>query len=164
MTDKRRMTEIENPAVPPSFKDVLKKGYLGSPKVVTSVLGGFLETLISLVIKTGAKEMTESEMTDKMLDESKKFALVFSGKSDDYTGVVGIHSDSVGLSQTLRVYLGQFWRDHKAEWGNDPYRVAYGWMAWAVVDALSRGGDVQSTGVIMRQRLAPMIKILSGAA
>lgn len=148
-------------SVPPSFEDALKPNYLGSPSVVEKLLGGFVSEIADWVRARGEGKMTAGEMQSEAKERSKEFARIFSGQNPDYIPLLGWNSPSVGLAQYLKIDLGHFWQSNRGDYDDDPFRVFYGWLLWAVVDAMLEGDD-DVTAAKMGSRIGQAVRFLTG--
>lgn len=150
--------------LPRSFADEMASNYLGNPNVVARILGEFVTEIYSWVQERSSGTMTAEDMTELAFLRSHKFAAVFSGENQDYAGIVGWNTRSGGgLAAYLMADLGHYWQSQRAAFGNDPYRVFYGWLLWATVDAMKLE-DEDLTAMKMGDRLQQAIRLLTGNA
>ena len=137
--------------------------YLGNPNVVAGILEGFVTEIYRWVEQRSSGTMSAAQMTALAYATSYKFAAIFSGENPDYAGIVGWNTRSGGgLAAYLMADLGHYWQSQRDAFGNDPYRVFYGWLLWATVDAMELD-DEDLTAMKMGDRLQSAIRLLTGS-
>lgn len=145
--------------LPPSLKDALKDNYLGSPEVVQRILGEQIEEILDLLRQ--ASSISSDEFRQQVVANGLKFSAIFAGENPDYKPVIGWNSRVAGLNARLRVQLGDYWKKHRDECDNDPYRALYGWLVWALYDAI-KADDRDITDMKMADRLQTVTRMLLG--
>lgn len=122
----------------------------------------FAAEIYGWLVARGAGEMEAADMVELALQRSIEFAKIFSGEHPHYIPVKGWNARSVGLGVYLKADLGHFWQSNRAEYGDDPFRVFYGWFLWAVSDAAMKPDEfiAAATGAA---RISQAVRLLTGS-
>lgn len=110
--------------------------YLGNPLVVRELIGNYVNQVYEWIKERGNGTMTKDDMVVKLKQLIDENADIIMGRNKMYSVVVGYHS-KFGLGTHIKQVLGQFWLNHKEEYGNDPGKVLFAWLAASLVDSQS---------------------------
>jgi hypothetical protein len=153
-----KLTEL-----PPSFEQQLAGNYLGSPAVVGSILQGFITQMVEWVHQRGLGTMTAADMVAKAHERARDFAAIFAGEDPAYLPIKGWNARIGGLQEYLKTDLGHYWQSQRASHEDDPYRVLYAYLLWAVVDAMTKHEDEDLAAAVMGGRIQQVIRLLTGS-
>lgn len=148
--------------VPQDFVNALKDNYLGSPIVVEKIIAQYAAEMHEWFMARGAGVMTAKKMQAKVLERSLEFAAIFSGEDKNYIPVPGYNSRVTGLNAKIRVDLGHYWQQERAKFDDDPYRVLYDWLLWAVYDSLTKYDDEELNLIELSDTLQSLVRMLTG--
>ena len=139
--------------------------YLGSPTVVTKLVGDFSQAVYEMTKARGSGAMTESEMSVELLALIQTDAEIVMGKNPDYVSIMG-WNNRFALGMAIRQYLGVFWDNTKVIYGDDPGKVLFSFLAAHTVEqaVASQNGDPDIAGAKIRNIIDGVIKLLLGLA
>ena len=144
------------------FSDGLGGRYLGSPEVVGGLVAGYCESVRCMLEQRAAGTREASEFVTRVNKMVGEMSTIFSGQDPAYKPIVGWNSMPLGVH--LRVALGQYWQEQRADHGDDPIRVLFAWLCWATFDAVSRShGDPDLEGLILSDHTESAIRLLLGS-
>ena len=139
----------------PGMEDSLADNYLGNPEVVSKLAAEFCSGAMSLM------DAGKGSFKDGIQVLIERYADIFSGRSADYRSQVGFNETTLPIR--CMVDLGDFWKEQRGAWGDDPVRVFLWWLVCHLVESRSRAdGDEMLLGVMFKPNLQAFIQKVLG--
>lgn len=143
------------------FHDALNEIYLGNPAVVGGLVADYCLAVREMLVQRAAGTLTAAEFVARINEMCAEQSAIFSGRDPAYKGIIGWHP--LSLNAHLVVSLKSYWTDNRAAHGDDPIKVLFAWLCWAVFDAMERShDDPDLEGIILSDRTHAVIRMLLG--
>lgn len=145
------------------FTDVLDNNkYLGNPAVVGGLVADYCLAVRDMLVERSTGDLAPDEFVARVNEMGSDLSAIFSGRNADYRSIIGWNEISLGAH--LKVVLGSYWEEYHDSHGDDPVKVLFAWLCWAVYDAMLRAdGDDDLEGVILSEHTESAIRLLLGA-
>ncbi|HEX7641992.1 MAG TPA: hypothetical protein VF472_07235 [Burkholderiaceae bacterium] len=145
------------------FADALgHKRYLGNPSVVGALVGDYCLAVRDMLVERSTGELASDEFVARVNEMGRELSAIFLGRDPDYKPIIGWNA--ISLAAHLQVALGSYWAEYRDSHANDPVKVLFAWLCWAVYDAMDRAnGDDDLEAVILSEHTGAAIRLLLGA-
>lgn len=148
-------------AAPASFSDAFADSYLGSPVVVSGLVGRFCAEVEAALAELHGGRLAGPALVDQMRAKIRRLADIFSGRDPAYTTVKGYHEHTLGFR--LMADLGDFWQRQRGVWKDDPVCVLFEYLAVILTEKVKMAdGDDILLGVAFGPTLQYAVSVLMG--
>lgn len=155
--------QMKSPYADPEFTGIGEENYLGSPAVVGRLVSTFCYQAEQILVAKGSGVITADQCAAQFVALCREYGGIFSGEDPEYKTIIGFHGANRSLWIRSQVELGEFWREHKDTFGENPVSVMFYWLFLWVLDAFNKAdGDDMLLGVMLSPRIEQMNERLLG--
>lgn len=105
--------------------------------------------------------MSDDAAKQQVAADVMHVADIVSGRDPAWRIIKGYHDFTLG--NKLMADLGSHWKDHAAQWNNDPVCVLFDWVAaWAFEYIKRADGDDMLLGVMLRPTVDYAVHVILG--
>ena len=151
---------VESYRIAPDAFTAPGERYLGNAAVVAELVGGFCAHAEAVAMDLRAGKITPAAAQADMAEKIRSMARVFSGGDPDFQIIKGYHD--VSLGGKLIADMGDFWRDHRQAWGDDPVAVLFDWLGALVMEKAGQTDEDWLLEIMLRPSVQYASSVLLG--